>query len=113
MGFDWKIGTALIGAFAAKEVFVSQMGIVFAMGSTEKGTGDRLRDRLQRDYSPLVGLSILIFCLVASPCLSTLVITGREAGGWKWVALQWLGLTALGYILATLLYQSGSLLGLG
>jgi ferrous iron transport protein B len=113
MGFDWKIGTALIGAFAAKEVFVSQMGIVFALGSAEKGANDRLRDRLQRDYSPLVGLSILVFCLVASPCISTLVMTGREAGGWKWVALQWFGLTALGYGLAVLVYQAGSLLGLG
>jgi ferrous iron transport protein B len=108
LGFDWKIGTALIGAFAAKEVFVSQMGIVYSVENTGQRS-ESLRKHLRADYSPLVGFCIMLFCLIGTPCVATVAITAREAGGWKWAALQYLGLTALAYVLTLMVYQAGRL----
>jgi ferrous iron transport protein B len=108
LGFDWKIGTALIGAFAAKEVFVSQMGIVYSVANAGQRS-ESLRKHLREDYSPLVGFCIMLFCLIGTPCVATVAITAREAGGWKWVALQYFGLTALAYILTLIVYQAGRL----
>jgi ferrous iron transport protein B len=116
MGFDWKIGTALIGAFAAKEVFVAQMAIVSSVTDRDAsdGQGERtLRERLRSTYSPLVGLCIMLFCLIASPCMATLAVTRRESGSWSWAALQLVGLTALAWVVTTIVFQLGSLLGLG
>jgi ferrous iron transport protein B len=112
MGFDWRIGTALIGAFAAKEVFVAQMAIVFAVGDTSEDPA-ALRTRLRSAYSPLVGFCIMLFCLVAAPCMATIAMTRAESGSWRWAALQWGGLTAAGYVLTTIVYQLGRLLGIG
>ncbi|HOP06128.1 MAG TPA: ferrous iron transport protein B [candidate division Zixibacteria bacterium] len=109
MGFDWKIGTALIGAFAAKEVFVAQMGIVYAIGE-EAEEADALRQRLQASYTPLVAFCIMLFCLVSAPCMATIVVTGRESNSWKWALLQLGGLTMVAWILATAVYQIGSIL---
>jgi len=108
LGYDWKIGTALVGAFAAKEVFVSQMGIVYSMGAVdEKSTG--LRSILARDYSPLVGISLMLFLLIATPCMATVAITRRESGSWKWALLQFVGLTLIAYVISLLVFQIGSL----
>ena len=112
MGFDWRIGTALIGAFAAKEVFVAQMGIVFAVGEADENS-DALRARLRDRYTPLVGFCILLFTLIATPCMATVAVTRQESGSWRWAALQFWGLTALAWLLTTLVYQAGSLLGWG
>ena len=112
LGFDWKIGTALIGAFAAKEVFVAQMGIVYAVGSGEDRS-EALRERLRADYSPLVGFCIMLFCLVSMPCVATIAVTWRESGRWGWALFQLGGLTALAYLLTLIAYQLGSFLGLG
>ena len=111
MGFDWRIGTALIGAFAAKEVFVAQMGIVFAVGEVDE-TSDALRTSLQRAYSPLVGFCIMLFALIATPCLATVAVTRQESGSWRWALLQFWGLTLLAWILTVLVYQGGVMLGL-
>ncbi len=108
LGFDWKIGTAILGAFTAKEVFVAQMGIVYSLGQTDE-TSQELREVLTRDYSPLVGVSLMLFLLIAFPCMATFAITRRESGSWKWALLQSGGLTALGYLVALLVYQVGSL----
>lgn len=113
MGFDWRIGTALVGAFAAKEVFVAQMGIVFSVEAADNsGTAD-LRRALRASYTPLVGLCVMLFALIATPCMATVAVTRRESGSWRWSALQFLGLTALAWIVTTLVYQVGSALGLG
>jgi ferrous iron transport protein B len=112
MGFDWRIGTALIGAFAAKEVFVAQMGIVYAVGSADEES-EPLRAVLQAAYTPLVGFCIMLFCLIATPCMATLAVTRRESGSWGWAILQFSGLTALAWVLTVLVYQIGSLLGVG
>jgi len=112
MGFDWRIGTALIGALAAKEVFVAQMGIVFSAGEADENS-NTLRERLRRNYSPLTAFCIMLFCLVSAPCMATIAVTKREANSWGWALFQLVGLTVLAYILTVLVYQLGSLLGLG
>jgi ferrous iron transport protein B len=106
MGFDWKIGTALIGAFAAKEVFVTQLGIVYATEKEETG----LREKLRSEYSPLTGFCIMLFCLISLPCVGTFAVTVQEAGGWRWGLFQAGYLTALAWAITTLVYQIGSLI---
>ncbi len=108
IGFDWKIVTAMIGAFAAKEVFVAQMGIVYSLADGGQGT-DSLRALLARDYSPLVGISLMVFLLIAAPCMATIAVTRRESGSWRWALLQLGGLTAIGYLLALVVCQLGRL----
>ncbi len=112
MGFDWKIGTALIGAFAAKEVFVAQMGIVYSVGEADEES-ETLREKLKSNYTPLVGFCIMLFCLVSAPCMATIAITRRESGSWKWALFQLGGLTALAYVLTVIVYQAGTRLGIG
>jgi ferrous iron transport protein B len=108
LGFDWKLGTALVGAFAAKEVFVAQMGIVYSLGEAdESSTG--LRAALRSEYTPLIAFSLMIFLLIGTPCLATIAITRRESGGWKWALVQFGGLTAIAYLLSFVVYQVGSL----
>lgn len=108
MGFDWKLGISMLGAFAAKEVFVAQMGIVYSMGEVDEDNED-LRDKISSDYSPLVGFSLMLFLLIATPCMATFAVTKRESGSWKWAFLQFGGLTGLAYVLSTLVYQIGRL----
>lgn len=112
IGFDWRIGTALVGAIAAKEVFVAQMGIVFAVGVADE-TSDHLRQRLRDRYSPLVGLCIMIFALISTPCIATFAITRQESGSIKWALAQSFGLTAIAWIITYVTYQGGVLLGWG
>ncbi len=111
MGFDWRIGTALIGAFAAKEVFVAQMGIVYSVGEADEESGS-LRDKLRSTYTPLVAFCIMLFCLISAPCMATIAVTARESGSWKWAMLQLVGLTALAYVITALVFQGGRLLGI-
>jgi ferrous iron transport protein B len=112
LGFDWRIGTALIGSFAAKEVFVAQMGIVFSIGSDEKDSA-ALQDKLHRAYSPLTGLGILLFCLIATPCMATLAATRQETQSWRWALAQFVGLTGLAYVVTWLVVQVGRAMGWG
>jgi len=112
MGFDWKIGTALLGAFAAKEIFVAQMGIIYSVGEADEGS-ETLREKLRDNYSPLVGFCIMLFCLISTPCMATIAVTRRESGSWKWAFLQLAGLTVLAYLLTALVFQLGSLLRTG
>ncbi|MBU0550490.1 ferrous iron transport protein B [Myxococcota bacterium] len=109
LGFDWRINTALIGAFAAKEVFVAQMGIVNALGETDEGSKD-LRAKLRDRYPPLVGLSLMIFLLIATPCMATFAVVRRESNSWRWPTLQLVGLTVIAYLLALVVYQVGRLI---
>ncbi len=111
-GFDWKISTSLIGALAAKEIFVSQMGMVFAVGDVDESS-ESLRRQLQTSYSPLQGFSIMLFCLITAPCVATIVMLRRESGSWKWALLAVGYLTALAWLVSTAVYQVGSALGIG
>ena len=108
LGFDYKMGTAMIGAFAAKEVFVAQMGIVYAMGETDEES-EGLRETLAREYSPLTGLSLMLFLLIAAPCMATIAVTKRESGSWKWALFQLVGLTGVAYLVSLIVYQVGRL----
>lgn len=108
MGFDWKIGTALVGAIAAKEVFVAQMAIIYSVSNTEKDSTGLARI-LAQNYSPLTGFCILLFCLIASPCMATFTIMAKESGSWKWAFAQWLLLTGVAWFLTTITYQLGKL----
>jgi ferrous iron transport protein B len=112
MGFDWKIGTALIGAFAAKEIFVAQMGIVYSVGAADEKS-ETLRNKLRNTYTPLVGFCIMLFCLISAPCMATIAVTKRESNSWGWAMLQLGGLTLMAYLLTVLAYQTGRLLGIG
>jgi len=106
LGFDWKIGTALIGATAAKEVFVSQLAIVYAVGSTDEGA-TTLRQRLRANYTPLTGFCIMLFCLIYAPCVATVAMTKQETNSWAWAMFQFFALTVLAYILTLIVYQVG------
>ncbi|MBW8002281.1 MAG: ferrous iron transport protein B [Planctomycetes bacterium] len=109
IGFDYKIGTALIGALAAKEVFVAQLGIVYSLGESE-GTSKALRKKLKADYSPLQGFCIMLFCLISAPCMATIAMTKRETGSWGWAIFQLLGLTTLAYVVTFFAYRIGLLM---
>ena len=111
-GFDWKINSALVGAFAAKEIFVTQMGILYAVedGNSGPAAQQTLNARLKASYTPLQGISIMIFCLIALPCIGTVTVAKREAGTWWFALAQFGGLTLLGFATATLIYQAGLLL---
>ncbi len=112
MGFDWRIGTALIGAFAAKEVFVAQMGIVYSLGEADEES-EPLRETLRKRYNPLIGFCIMLFCLISAPCMATIAVTKREANSWGWALFQLAALTVLALVLTAIVYQVGSLLGIG
>ncbi len=112
VGFDWKTSTAIIGAVAAKEVFVAQLGIVHSLGETDEES-DSLRDVLRREYSPLQAFCIMLFCLVSLPCMATLVTVWKESGSWRWAAAQLVGLTLLAYMLTFIVYQVGTALRIG
>lgn len=112
MGFDWKIGTALIGAFAAKEVFVAQLGVVYSVGEADEESTS-LREKLQANYNPLIGFCIMLFCLISAPCMATIAVTKRESNSWGWAMFQLLGLTVLAYIVTVIVYQVGMMLEIG
>ncbi len=110
LGFDWKVSSALIGAFAGKELFVSQLGIIYSIGP-EGGHG--LQELLKQNYTPLQGFCIMLFCLISIPCMATIAVTRRETGSWGYTALQLGGLTALAYVVTLAVYQGGVLLHIG
>jgi ferrous iron transport protein B len=112
MGFDWKIGTALVGAFAAKEVFVAQMGIVYSVGEADEES-ESLREKLRSSYSPLVGFCIMLFCLISAPCMATIAITRRESNSWRWALFQLGGLSVMAFVITATVFQIGRLMGIG
>ncbi len=112
MGFNWKVGTALIGAFAAKEVFVAQMGVVYSVGNADENS-ESLRERIKKDYTPLAGFCIMLFCLISAPCMATIAATKRESNSWGWAIFQLLSLTILAYVVTVAVYQLGILFSIG
>ena len=114
LGFDWKMGVGCIGAFAAREVFVSTMAIVYGTGGEEESAdlGAAMRADRYPDgsliWTPLVAASLLLWFVIAMQCLSTVMVVRQETGGWKW-ALFMLGyMNVLGYVACLLFYQIGS-----
>jgi ferrous iron transport protein B len=119
LGFDWKIGVGLVGAFAAREVFVSTLAEVYALGADEDEQSPLLRDRMRaevradgtRVWTPLVGLAVMVFIALAAQCMSTLAVLRRETRSWRWPAFLFAYMTGLAYVAALLVYQGGRLLG--
>jgi ferrous iron transport protein B len=111
IGFDWRSCTALVGALAAKEVFVSQLSILNALGEggSESST---LRQKLQGQYTRLQAFCIMLFCLISMPCMMTVATVRQESGSWRWALLQMTGLTAFAYVACFVVFQAGSALGL-
>ncbi len=112
IGFDWKLTTASIGALAAKEVFVAQLGILYSEGEADEESVP-LREQLVKNYTPLQGFCIMLFCLLSIPCLATLAIIRRELNSWSMPFIEAGGLLALAYILTMIVYQVGSALHIG
>ena len=112
IGFDWKLTTASIGALAAKEVFVSQLGILYAEGEADEES-ETLREKLAKVYTPLQGFCMMLFSLMSIPCLATLAVMKRELNSWKLTIAETFGLFALAYIATLIVYQIGSLLNIG
>lgn len=118
LGFDWKIGIGLIGSFAAREVFVATMGIVYSVGEADE-TSDDLRNAMRTEtradgkpaYPPLVGFCIMIFFALACQCISTLAIVKRETGGYSWPLFLFAYMTVLAWVVTFIVYQGGKLLG--
>ena len=119
LGYDWKMGIGLIASFAAREVFVSTMSILYrADDPGEDGTRPLqtiLREQKRADGSPLFNtktcLSMLVFYVFAMQCMATLAITRRETNSWKWPLFQFGYLTVTAYVAALLVYQGAGLLG--
>ncbi len=112
MGFDWRIGTALIGGLAAKEVVVSQIGIVYSVGQADEES-ETLREKLSQAYSPLVGFAIMLFTLISAPCMATFAVTWKESNSLRWALFQFGGLTLLAYLITIIVFQAGALFGIG
>jgi ferrous iron transport protein B len=123
LGFDWKIGIGLIGAFAAREVFVATIGIIYGAGEdvgddfdgADRGLRDRLRAERRADgrpvFTPLVGISLMVFFALSCQCMSTLAVVRRETGGFRWPAFLFGYMTVLAWIVSCGVYQGGRLLG--
>ena len=119
LGFDWKIGVGLVGAFAAREVFVSTMGIVYGIGDEADEESTPLRERIRAEtwpdgrpvYTPLVGLSLMVFFALAAQCMSTLAVVRRETHTWRWPIFLFVYMTALAWVASFAVFQGGRLLG--
>ena len=105
LGFDNKIVSALIGSLAAKEVFISQLGIIYGSGSGDKNADVSLRQKISADYNQAQGISILIFILMTAPCIATLATTYSETKSLKMAAAQFFGLALLAYCMAFIFYR--------
>jgi ferrous iron transport protein B len=112
LGYDWKIGIALITSFAAREVFVGTMATLYSVGDDADDNNNTLRQKMSaavradgtKVYNLASGLSLMVFYVLAMQCMSTLAIVKRETRSWKWPAIQLAYMTALAYLLSWLTY---------
>ena len=111
LGYDWKIGIAIVSSFAAREVFVGTLATIYSVGSDQEAT---IKNRMAAEVNPILGgplfnlasgISLLLFYAFAMQCMSTLAIVKRETNSWKWPILQLTIMTAIAYIVALISYQ--------
>ena len=111
LGYDWKIGIALISSFAAREVFVGTLATIYSVESDDEAT---IKNRMAAEVNPILGgplftfasgISLLLFYAFAMQCMSTLAIVKRETNSWKWPTIQLVTMTALAYIVALIAFQ--------
>ena len=121
LGFDWKIGVALIASFAAREVLVSTLSIIYNVGKDEDAQSQTLiaaihdakTDDGRQAWTPLTALTLMVFFVLAMQCMSTVAIVRRETNSWRWPLFMIGYMTGLAYVAAMLTYQGGKLLGYG
>ena len=119
LGFDWKMGVALISSFAARETLVSTLSIIYNVGEGDDAGSDSLvgavreakRDDGSPAWTPLVALSMMVFFVLAMQCMSTVAIVRRETNSWRWPLFMVAYMTVLAYIASFITYQGGRLLG--
>jgi ferrous iron transport protein B len=113
LGYDWKIGIALITSFAAREVFVGTMSTIYSLGGDIEGD-HTIKKRMREEINPAtgkpmydlaLGLSLMVFYAFAMQCMSTLATTYRETKSWKYPVIQFGYMTALAYLSALIVYQ--------
>ena len=105
LGYDNKIVSALLGSLAAKEVFISQLGIIYGSGSGTSGSDMTLREKIAADYDTAQGISILIFILLTAPCVATIATTYTETKSLKVACAQFFGLALIAYCAAFVFYR--------
>jgi ferrous iron transport protein B len=112
LGYDWKIGIAIVSSFAAREVFVGTLATIYSVGSDEEET---IKSRMANETNEILGgplftlasgISLLLFYAFAMQCMSTLAIVKRETNTWKWPVLQLLSMTVIAYIAALVAFQT-------
>jgi ferrous iron transport protein B len=112
LGFDWKMGIAIITSFAAREVFVGTLATLYAVGSDE---GETIKQRMASERDPVTGaplfnlasgISLLLFYAFAMQCMSTLAVVKRETNSWYWPAAQLIVMSSIAYLLALIAYQT-------
>jgi len=119
LGFDWQINVGVISSFAAREVLVSTLSIIYGMGEETEEDQATLTETLRRQrrsdgtpvFNTATSFSLLVFYVLAMQCLPTLVVTRRETGSWKWSLLQFGYMTILAYAAAFIVYQTLAALG--
>ncbi|MDP2687193.1 MAG: ferrous iron transport protein B [Aequorivita sp.] len=111
LGYDWKIGIALVSSFAAREVFVGTLATIYSVGSDDEQT---IKNRMAAEVNPILGgplfnfasgVSLLLFYAFAMQCMSTLAIVKKETNSWKWPMWQLFVMTAIAYVVALAAYQ--------
>ena len=110
LGYDWKIGIAIVTSFAAREVFVGTLATIYSVESDKEETiKERMSNEIREDGKPLFGLasgiSLMIFYAFAMQCMSTLAVVKKETNSWKWPALQLIIMTFIAYLAALIVYQ--------
>ncbi len=113
LGYDWKIGIALITSFAAREVFVGTMATLYSVGDNADETSETLRQKMsaatwpdgEKVYTLAAGLSLLVFYALAMQCMSTLAIVKRETRTWKWPIIMLVYMTGLAYVMSFITFQ--------
>ncbi|MCA1590852.1 MAG: ferrous iron transporter B, partial [Acidobacteria bacterium] len=119
LGFDWKIGVALIASFAAREVLVSTLSIIYNVGKDENEESETLiaavknakNDQGGTVWTPLTALTLMVFFVLAMQCMSTVAIARRETNSWRWPLFMVGYMTVLAYAAAFVTYQGGRFLG--
>ncbi|HKZ80262.1 MAG TPA: nucleoside recognition domain-containing protein, partial [Pyrinomonadaceae bacterium] len=119
LGFDWKIGIGLISSFAARETIISTLSIVYGVGADPSGRSTTLNDALRNArrpdgspaWTPLVGISLMVFFVLACQCMSTLAVVRRETNSWRWPLFLVSYMLVLAYVGSMVTYQGGRLLG--
>ena len=112
LGFDWKIGVSLVAGLAAKEVVVSTLGTIYAVGG-DTDHPQALTDYLQNDphFTPLIALTLMLFILIYPPCIAALAVIRRETGSWKWMLFMFCYENAFAWIACFIFYNIGLALG--